>query len=189
VTRFDSITGVSTFTTINIDRDQQIGTEFMVNLVPVKWFTFNSSASVYYYKLFGNIDTFTANKTTTWNLRVNPSFRLMTGTSIQLYYTYNAPTITAQGSRSGFYNSSIGIRQDMLKHKGSLTLNIQNPFGITRMSSTTVSNNLNSSGYFQRESKVFMLTFSYRFNNYKAQPKKQTQDDMNNGDSEMGPGM
>jgi len=75
-----------------------------------------------------------------------------------------------------------------LKHKGSLTLQIQNPFGYTRNSSTTNSPNLYSSGWFQRESKVFLLTFSYRFNNYKVQQNKRQQDENNNNDIEMNGG-
>jgi outer membrane receptor protein involved in Fe transport len=189
VNLFDPKTMITTMTTINIDHDQSIGAEFMLNLAPLKWFNLNSSASLYNYQLFGQIDSAGSKNTTTWNVRINPSFRLVWGTSIQLNYTYNAPTITSQGTRSGFYNSSIGIRQDLLKHKGSLTLNIQNPFGITRMSSTTVSDNLYSSGYFQRESKVFMLTFSYRINNYKVQQNKRPQDDSNGGEQDMNGGM
>ena len=182
---FDSTTGITTSTTINIDHDQSIGAELMLNLAPVKWFNFNASGSLYNYQMFGQTDSSGSKNSTNWNIRVNPSFKLIWGTSVQLNFNYNSPTITSDGTRSGFYNSSIGIRQDMLKHKGTLTLNIQNPFGITRYSSTSQSNNLSSSGYFQRESKVFMLTFSYRFNNYKVQQNKRSQDDTNGGDQEM----
>ena len=177
-------------TSINLKNDQSIGTEIMLNLAPLNWFNFNTSSSIYNYRLIGKKDTTSASSTTTWNIRVNPTFRCPWGMSVQLNYTYNAPTITAQGTRSGFYNSTIGIRQDILKRKGSLTLNIQNPFGITRMESMTNSPDFYSKGWNQRESKVFILTFSYRFNNFKVQPNKHTQEDTNgNGEMDMNGGM
>jgi len=187
VSNLDTLTKLTTITFKNF-HDRSIGVEFMLNFAPAKWFNFNASSSIYNYHIFGNLGPDISNNTNTWNIRINPSFHIPWGTSVQINYTYNAPSISAQGTRGGFYNSSIGIRKDMLKHKGSLTLQIQNPLGYTRNSSTTNSPNLYSSGWFQRESKVFLLTFSYRFNNYKVQQNKRQQDENNNNDIEMNGG-
>jgi outer membrane receptor protein involved in Fe transport len=178
----------------NIDHDRATGAEFMINLALAKWFNFNASSSVYNYRLFG--DTITVNSvpksTNTWNTRINPTFRLTTGTTFQLNYTYNAPSIGAQGPRSGNYSSSVGIRQDILKHKGSLTLQMRDLFGHENYGSTSEARGLRTYSLFQRENKVFMLTFSYRINNYKAQQAKRNQEDTNgnNAPEELnGPGM
>jgi outer membrane receptor protein involved in Fe transport len=174
-----------TITFTNIDHDRSIGAEFMLNLVPVKWLIFNSSWSIFNYRMYGRSNPSTPNSTNTWNLRINPTVKLKWGTAIQLNYVYNAPTITGQGTRSGFYNSSIGIRQELFKRKGSLTVQIQNPVGKTKFISTTKGTNLYSYNWFQRELRVFMFTFSYRINNYKVQ-KTKTQDDNNAApDTEM----
>jgi outer membrane receptor protein involved in Fe transport len=178
---YDSATRITTLSFSNIDHDRSVGVELMLNLVPAKWFNFNSSWSIYNYTMFGTPNPSIDNSTNTWNLRINPTIRLKWGTAIQLNYVYNAPTITAQGTRSAFYNTGIGIRQELLKRKGSLTIQIQNPVGLTRSTSTTSSKNLYSYNWFQRESKVFMFTFSYRINNYKVQKTKSQQDDNGNG--------
>jgi outer membrane receptor protein involved in Fe transport len=176
-TSFDSTTQIRTLSFTNIDHDRSVGLELMINLIPAKWFIFNSSWSIFNYKMFGTPNPAVANSTNTWNLRINPTFKLKWGTAIQINYIYNAPTITAQGTRSGFYSSAVGLKQDLLKRKGSLTLQIQNPFGYSRFASTTNTPNLYSYNWFQRESKVFMFTFNYRINNYKAQKAKTQQDD------------
>jgi outer membrane receptor protein involved in Fe transport len=190
ISTFDADSVIKTLTFANIDHDRSVGVEFMLNLIPAKWFIFNASSSIYNYHMYGTPIASVSSSTNTWNLRVNPTFRIPTGTSVQLLYIYTAPTITAQGTRSGYYSTSVGLRQSFMKQKGSITLQIQNPIGHTRYSSTTNSRGLYSDGWFQRESKVFMLTLSFKINNYKAKPtKQQTQEEMNNGnDSELGTG-
>ncbi len=194
VNNYDSISKVTTTTFQNIDHDRSIGVEFMLNLAPVKWFNFNASSDIYNYSIYD--ERFVkggSNNTNTWNFRINPTFRFPWGTTLQLFYNYNGPSISAQGTRSSFYSSNIGLRQDFLKHKGSLTLNIQNPIGITRYNSTSSSILNYSTGYFQRESHVYMLTFSYKINNYKTKQFKQTgpedTNNSNNSDADMNGGM
>jgi outer membrane receptor protein involved in Fe transport len=180
----DTVSEIKTITSTNLDHDRSIGVEFMLNLAPAKFLNFNASWSIYNYRLYGKLFSANANSNNTWNLRINPTLRLSWGTSMQINYTYNAPTIEAQGTRSGSYSTSIGIRQELFKRKGSLTLQMQNPIGRTRMTNTTRTNNIYSHGWFERESQVYMLTFSYRINNYKVQQAKKIQDD-SNGSSEM----
>lgn len=184
---FDSTTNLTTSTFGNLNHDRSAGVEVMLNLVPTRWFVFNASTNFFNYQLFGNLDPSVTKKTNTWSVRVNPSFRFPTGTSIQFNYIYNAKSILAQGSRSGFYTTSLGIKQDMLNRKGSLTIQIQNLIGNPKMKSTTIAENMFSSGWSKREPWVVMATFSYRINNYKVQQNKQKpQEDMNSGMDDMG---
>jgi hypothetical protein len=158
----------------------------MAYVEPVKWFNLNTSFNIYNYHMFGTPIAAVPNSINTWNIRVNPTFRLSKITSIQISYAYNAPTRTAQGTRSGYYFSTIGIRQGLFKQKASLTLQIRDLVGHTNYATTTESRYLYSYSNFQRESQVFLLTFSYRINNYKAkQNNKQNQDDTNNNGNEQ----
>ena len=178
ISLFDPSTQITTNTFANIDHDRSMGTEFMVNLGFFKWFNLNSSFNIFNYHMFGTPIPSVANSTNTWNLHVNPTFHLSPSTTLQVNYMYNAPTITAQGTRSGFYFSTIAIKQTMLKRKASLTLQMRNLIGNTSMSSTTESAHQYKYSSLKRESQVFMLTFSYRINNYKVkQATRQNQDD------------
>jgi len=177
---FDPTTQITTSTFANIDHDRAMGTEIMMNLQIFKWFNLNSSFNIFNYHMFGTPVASVANSTNTWNLHVNPTFHLTPSTTLQATYMYNAPTISAQGTRSGFYTSTIAIKQSMLNRKASLTLQMRNLIGNTIMSSTTESSHQYKYSTIQRESQIFMLTFSYRINNYRAkQSNRQNQDEMN----------
>ena len=180
ISLFDPATQITTNTFGNIDHDRSMGAEFMANLQPYKWFTLNSSFNIFNYHMFGTLVPSVANSTNTWNIHINPTFHLSKSTNMQVTYIYNAPTITAQGTRSGFYSSTIAIKQSLLNRKASLTLQMQNLFGHTIYYNTTESANQYKYSSFQRESQVFMLTFSYRINNYRvAQNDRKSQDDSN----------
>jgi len=182
---FDQGTQITTNTFANIDHDRSLGTELMVYLEPFKWFNLNSSLNIFNYHMFGTPIASVANSTNTWNIHVNPTFHLDKKTSIQLSYIYNAPTITAQGTRSGSYSSTLGIRHTILKDKGSITLQARDMIGSANYNTTSESAHQYKYSNFQRESQVVMLTFSYHINNYRAKQSKQNQDENNNNEQDM----
>ena len=185
ISTFDQPSQITTTTFSNINHDRSLGAEFMANLELYKWFNLNASLSVFNYRMFGTPIASVASSTNTWNLHINPTFHLSKKTSVQLMYMYNAPSITAQGTRSGFYMSSIGIKQSLLNNKASLTLNIRNLLGNSTMTSTTQTANQYRFGSFKRETQVFMLTFSYRINNYRAKQSSRQSGDESNGSKEQ----
>ena len=177
ISLFNPTTQITTNTFANIDHDRSMGTELMLYLEPVKWFNLNTSFNVFNYHMFGTPIPSVANSVNTWNVHVSPTFHLNKETSFQANYTYNAPTITAQGTRSGFYSSSLAIKHNLLKDKASLTLQARNLIGVTHTITTTESAHQFKYSDFQRESQVFLLTFSYRINNYKAKLNKRNESD------------
>jgi outer membrane receptor protein involved in Fe transport len=186
ISTFDPGTQITTNTFTNIDHDRSMGTELMMYIEPVKWFSLNTSFNIFNYHMFGTPIPSVANSTNTWNIHVNPTFHLDKKTSIQLSYIYNAPTITAQGTRSGNYSSTLAIKHSILKDKGSITLQARDLLGSANYNSTTESAHQYKYSSFQRESQVVMLTFSYHINNYKAKQKnKQNQDDSNTNEQDM----
>lgn len=181
---FNSNTQITTNTFKNIDYDRSMGAEFMANLELYKWFNLNSSLSLFKYQMFGTAIAGVANSTNSWNLHFTPTFHLNKSTTVQLMYMYNSPGITAQGSRSGFYTSSLGIKKSFLKNKASLNLTARNIVGNTIMTSTTISENQYRTGSFKREAQVLMLTFSYRINNYKTRQSRRQNGDDSGGNRE-----
>ncbi|HEY4787355.1 MAG TPA: outer membrane beta-barrel protein [Bacteroidales bacterium] len=181
ISLFDPATQITTSTFANIDHDRSLGTEIMLYLEPKRWFNLNTSFNLYNYHMFGTPIPTVANNTNTWNIRVNPTLHFSKQTTLQLSYAYNAPTVTAQGKRSGFYFSTIGLRQGLFKQRGNLILQVRDLFGTTNFISTTESRYQYRYNRFQREAKVFMLTFNYRINNYRVkQNNRQNQENMNN---------
>jgi len=177
ISLFNPTTQITTNTFENIDHDRSMGTELMLYLEAVRWFSLNTSFNVFNYHMFGTPIPSVASSVNTWNVHVSPTFHLNKETSFQANYTYNAPTITAQGTRSGFYSSTLAIKHNLLKDKGSLTLQARNPIGVTSTITTTESAHQYKYSDFQRESQVFLLTFSYRINNYRAKQNKRNEND------------
>lgn len=165
---FDPATQITNNTFANIDHDRSMGAEFMVYVEPFKKLTLNTSLNVFNYHLFGTPVPGVANSINTWNFHFSPTYKVSKLMTVQLNYTYNAPSITAQGTRSGFYTSSLGIKKGILKRKGNLTLQVRNLFGPTDFINTTQSRYQYKYNSFQREPQVFLLTFNYSFNNYKV---------------------
>ena len=184
ISLFDPTTQITTNTYENIDHDRSMGVECMANLEIFKWFNLNSSFNVFNYHMFGTPIPSVANSTNTWNLHINPTFHLGKSTTFQATYIYNAPTITAQGTRSGFYTSTMALKQIMLKKKASLTLQARNMFGRTIYDTTTQSAHQFKYSSLERESHVLMLTFSYRINNYKAKQNNRKGQEESNGNRE-----
>lgn len=185
---FDPNTQITNLTFANIDHDRSMGAEFMVYLEPVKWFNLSASVDIYNYHLFGTNIPGVANNTTTWNTRVNPTFHLSKQTTVQISYSYNAPTITAQGKRSGFYFSSLALRQSIMKQKGNLILQVRDLIGHPDFINTTETPHQYRYNRFQRESKVFMLTFSYRINNYRQKTRRNNDENPNSNEGDINGG-
>jgi outer membrane receptor protein involved in Fe transport len=167
---------VKYITTQNENKSESLGAEGMLNVGLTKWWTLNVSGSVYDYTLY--LKGGSTKNTTNWNLTGNTMFRLKTGTSIQLNSMYSAPTVTSQGTRGAFYSTGLAVRQELLKRKASLTLQLRDFIGDPHMESTTQTDNYYSYSESKRETKVITFTFTYRINNYKAS-NKRSQEDMN----------
>lgn len=180
------IDNINYMTVTNLGKDESLGGEAMLNVGLTKIWTANVSGSLYHYKLTGDMEKVKSRTSTNWDMRANTMLRFKTGTSLQLNFMYNAPSVTAQGTRGSFYTTGIAVRQDMLKKKASLTLQFRDWIGNPKMEMTTQTSNFYSFNQMKRETQVITATFTYRINNYKAQNRRNS-DDMG-GDSGAGGG-
>ncbi len=164
----DDTSNVMIHTFENLDQDHSLGIELMANVEVKKWYSFNLSGNYYYYKIEGDIIEDDAVKES-WNydFRINNTFKLKTGTRIQLTAMYNSPTVSAQGERSGFFYTNLAIRQDFLKRQLSATLQIRDVLGTAKHEFTSYGTNFTGYMEFIPENPVFMLTLSYKLNNFK----------------------
>ncbi|MDP4209124.1 MAG: TonB-dependent receptor [Bacteroidota bacterium] len=166
----------------NLNHDYSMGTEIMLNIPLSQAWNVNASTSIYHYKIDGSLsDSTVSNQTNTWNSRINTTLRFKWGMQLQANFFYNAKTVTAQGTRDGFFFTSLGLRQEVMKKKASLTLQVRDLFGNMKFVSTSQGPDFYIYNRMKRESPVFTLTFSYRINNFKQQMKKGG-DDVNESD-------
>lgn len=170
-------------TSANFGRSYAAGAEAMVNMPLTKWWSINANGTVFKYHIDASAENSTEEQNSTgWNTRVNSTFKMNWGMQFQINYFYNGPSATPQGRREAFSFTSIGIKQEMLKKKASLTLQVRDIFGTGRFTNISSTSGLYQYFSMKREAPVVMLTFSYRINNYKQQPQRKNNDDSNESD-------
>ncbi len=169
-------------TAANLDRDHSIGAELMLNSRLMKILNLNISGTYYYYKIEGGIiEEDIQTSTNTWRLRTNISIDITKTTKVQLDGFYRGPSISSQGKREGMGGFNVSLRQNFLDNNASLTLRTRDILGTMERNFTSSGTGFTSHHIFSREAQVFMLTFSYRFNDYKDR-KRQRGEDMEDDD-------
>lgn len=141
-----------------------------------------------------NLQTDLQSSAVNWNSRLTANIRLSRYTAFQMTGYYSAPNTSPQSTVKGFSSVDGGIKQDFMKGKASLAFNCGDIFNIREfdiVSQDIVNNKLvyYYTGVRKRESRIWMVTLSYRFgtNNDKASKKKKP-DNMpsDNGEEPMG---
>ena len=168
----------------NVGKDYSLGSEFMIIYDPADFWDINLMSDVYNYRIKGFLynESFDRNSFN-WNVRMNNEFKISKSTSLQLNGKYNSPTISSQGREEGFFSADASLKQDLFDKQISLILQIRDVFGTAKEESTSLSPDLYSYQYFNRESPIVMLNIRFNFNNYKEKRNEQ-QDNGNEGQPE-----
>jgi outer membrane receptor protein involved in Fe transport len=154
----------------NIGEDYATGVELMLNLAVFKWWNINSSASFYNYLIdMGRDDNI--RESNNWGTRMNNTIKMAENSRIQVTLGYRGPSITSQGRREGSLMSDIAFRQDLFKRSMTLTFRVRDPLGAGKWEFTSEGDGFFSYNKMIRESPVYMLSLTYRLNNYKSRDK------------------
>ncbi len=169
IDRIQSVDGpVTIYTAANLNKDYSLGGEISSNWLILKMLMLNVSANLYNYRLVGTVDGKPVDKQTmAWNTKFYIMTFLPTGTGIQFGGFYNAPTITAQGTRQAMFITFAGLRQSFLKRKLSLSIRVQDIFNTMNFAFTNETDNFYSINEFESIHPTIGFTLTYRIRNYK----------------------
>jgi outer membrane receptor protein involved in Fe transport len=169
ITRLTNVVDdISYMTVDNMNRDYSIGGEIMGNINVTKWLLVNTSFSLYDYRLKGDVSGTSVDKqSTNYNGRLNATVKFNPDSRLQLSGFYRGPSVSAQGTQKGSVFTNVSYRQDFMKKKFTATLSVRDLLGTMRMQGTSNGDNFASTFKMTREPRVFMLTLSYKINNYK----------------------
>ncbi len=177
--------GIIYMTMDNLNRDYSTGGELMGNFNFTKWLLVNASFSLYDYKIKGAILGQSIDKeSTNYSGRMNATLKFSPNSRMQLTGFYRGPSVSAQGDQKGMMFTNLSYRQDFMKKKLSATLSVRDLLGTGKFEGTSYGDGFKSSFKFQREPRVFMLTLSYKINNYKMDkqaPQEQSAPAMDEG--------
>lgn len=158
----------------NIGKDYSFGSEIMFGLDLAKWWHVDLMGNLYDYKEKGDLlgESFDKNSFN-WNSRLNNTFKIGKNTRVQLNGMYNSPTVTAQGRSEGFLMTSIAAKQDFMKNKVSLTLQVRDLLHTSGHEMTSEGTDFYSYRKFKPDGPVVSMTLTVRLNNYKPDRKRQ----------------
>ena len=156
-------------TTVNLNNDYSMGGELMANINLAEWLLINSSVSVYQYRIedSSNGQETVKRESTNVDGRINSTLKFSQNSRMQITGMYRGPSVSIQGENKGMFYSNLSYRHDLLNKKLTATLSIHDIFGTAKYEGTSRGENFSSAYKFKREPQVFMLTLSYRINNYK----------------------
>jgi outer membrane receptor protein involved in Fe transport len=169
----------------NIARNETYGLSLSGSVKPVKRWSLNGNFNLYHSTLYGDNGT---NQGWMYNFFVGSNLDLGKGWYHGFTGSFNSRRVTLQGRMAAFYYHNTHVRKDVLKKKGSVGINLANPF----MKGTRVRNNLVTSAFEQMESNInytrgIRLTLTYRFGTLQqAKPPRKPKKSINNDDALRG---
>lgn len=154
----------------NVGTDYASGSDIMLVLWPFHFWTANLTGTVFYDRLKGTIygEAYDEDDIN-WQTRFNNTFLLSRLTRFQVNTHYHAAHKSAQGKRKAHYNVDMALRQELLKNKLSLTLQVRDVFNTRKFEQTTSGPDFESYSLRTSDAPFFNLNLSYIFNNYKKQ--------------------
>jgi outer membrane receptor protein involved in Fe transport len=172
----DQTTNVTTTTFTNFSSSENTGVEIVIKNQIGEFISVMTSGNLYYNKVNGsNIESDLQSTSTNWNARASINAKLTRNTSLQVLAMYMAPVTQPQGSFKGMSGVDAGMRQEFWKGKGSLSLNVNDIFNTRKMVIRTTGDGFTQDMTRTRESRVAMLTFTYRFGSADYAQRKRNQ--------------
>ncbi|MDV7188397.1 outer membrane beta-barrel family protein [Lutibacter sp. TH_r2] len=184
-TETSSLTKVIITTPVNLGTQDRYGFEFTANYNPFKWWRLSNSFNFFKSVVNGdyNNESFDSDDVT-WFTRLTSRVSLPGGIDWQTRGMYRAPYESAQTKREGILSVNLAFSKDILKEKGTLSLNVSDLFNTRKRKSESYSATTYSYSEFQWRERQIKLNFTYRFNQKKQRQRSEGEFD-GDGEQEM----
>jgi outer membrane receptor protein involved in Fe transport len=164
--------GIFYLRTGNFDKDYSTGLEVTGNISFTKWLLVNASASVFNYKITGEINGSTIDRESrNWNGRMNTTFRFSENSRLQVNGFFRGPSVSAQGETKAMFFSNLSYRHEFFDRKLSATLSVRDPLGTGKFERESFGPDFNSWFRWKNEPRIVRLTLSYRINNFRSESR------------------
>jgi ferric enterobactin receptor len=166
--------GLSVTLPQNLLSEKAVGVEFSSTYALFSWWKWDVNFNFFHADIDGSniVETYKAS-TYSWFARQTSRFTLPKNFDIQIRGNYEAPQNTAQGKRKSLYYADLSMSKDVMKGRGTITLNVLDVFNTRKMRSISEGVNFYTESNFQPRRRQINLTFNYRIKQAK-QVKKAT---------------
>lgn len=168
----------------NFDNNNAYGVEVSGNLDFKKWWSANISVDAYQKKIKGTIETTPGNyefeeiNATTFNARINNTFKATKDLRIQLFAMYKGRDRSLQFDVANMWKMDVGTSYNILKGNGTISARFSDVFNTMRFAFDN-DRPYKSKGQFNWESQTVYLGFNYRFGSGKNKAAERKQRDKN----------
>lgn len=145
----------------NLSRGRNYGVEAIVNLRPMEKLQIVLNGNAYRSEIDGNAEADLNAAGYMFSGRVQGSYTLGKDWGLQLTGFYRSPGIQPQGTMDAMYSVDFGVRKPILKDKGAITLRATDLFNTRRFGFNTTTGGITEDAFFQRESRIVFLGFTY----------------------------
>ncbi len=186
ISRFTSLLNDSTtmMTYANIDNSTSYGAELVVSQTLNKWWKLTATGS-FYNNSYNSVLALDPDlqKDFNWNTRLMSIFNVNKIGDFQLIFNYRSPMVTigtmgfrragvGQGRMRETYTMDFGGRINLWKEDLQLRLRVSDMFAWWKVDAETNGIDIYSRTTRMRESRVFWIGISYKFNDYKAKRER-----------------
>lgn len=150
----------------NVQHAHSWNVDISYNHELTKWFTTNTTVSVYQNSFNGSANNFSLDDAgfPTVDLISNNSFRCSDELSFEADWEYESKRQFVGSTYPAYLDWSIALKQKILRGNGSITINANNPIAIPKFGNGTDHYfDLNQYGHSQRYAGPVIVTFIYRF--------------------------
>ncbi|MFT5021677.1 MAG: outer membrane receptor protein involved in Fe transport [Colwellia sp.] len=172
---------------VNLATEERIGMEFTTTYTPVRNWRFTWNVNLFQRALRGDYSFVNSNgedvtqvfdaDNFSWFSRLSAKVVLPYAIDFQSNIFYMGPSLDAQSRNKGMLNTSVAFSREILKDKGTISLNVSDLFNSRKRMSETRTPNVFSDSEFQWRERQINLTLVYRFNQKKNSAKKDSQGD------------
>ncbi len=158
----------------NIAEQQQFGIAVNAGGEIKKWWSANLYANVYNNKFEGIINGgFESISASTGQFNLSNQFKFGKTWGAELSGFYRTPGIDGVFRINGFGMLNLGVSKQVLKGKGALRFSVRDVLYSQKINGTIKYGNIDAAFQQARDSRVFSLNFSYRFNKGKVNSQKR----------------
>jgi iron complex outermembrane recepter protein len=118
-----------------------------------------------------------------WSLSLLSNLNIPRWFSTQITANYQGPQVIPNGEIRPVFSMNLGFRRNVMNQRGTLSLSISDVFNSRHFSLVTQTESFYQLREFNRESRIAVLSFTYRFQGY-VERQAQTRRDSFNGDVE-----
>jgi iron complex outermembrane receptor protein len=113
-------------------------------------------------------DGLVKNTNFSWTMTLLANWRLPRIMNVQFNGSYRGPIILPQGEIAPIFYLNMGLRREILKGQGTLSLNLTDIFGTQVFRIETQTSAFSQKRYFDWETRIMTVGFTYRFKGFKA---------------------